>query len=246
MVGCAMQTVRFLFGSKSLPVSRATLGIREINRAEPSAGRWDTRPTPHPGVLRASGGAGPHTSPGRRGVPPHQSQVTACRASDLPQPPRALHTPSSPERAPPGPKQRQSGSRSKAGSRSASWTGRPCRAGRRAHPSLERTPAVSDDCLHLYPLRAPHLPEFGRKDYFILMRSVGELPPPPARHGAAKVRFPRHTGLARRRSAPPSLHMPPHCLSPAPPAAMRGAAGGRLSPWGGCCLLDLHPPCIYF
>lgn len=70
MVGCAMQTVRFLFESKPLPVSRATLGIQQINHAEPGPEHQDTRPTPHAGVLQAAGGlqasvAGGTDAPGR-------------------------------------------------------------------------------------------------------------------------------------------------------------------------------------
>lgn len=74
MVGRAVQTVRFLFESKSLPVSRATLGIQQINGAQPSprvsAHALPTAPGPA-GRRRGAGGGlaraqnPPHAPPGR-------------------------------------------------------------------------------------------------------------------------------------------------------------------------------------
>lgn len=89
-----------------------------------------------------------HTRPpGGEGVSPHQSQVTACRASDLPQPPRALHTPSSPERAPPGPKQRQVPEAKRGAARPRGLAGRAVRVGGPTQAWSEARRLVTTVCI---------------------------------------------------------------------------------------------------
>lgn len=129
MVGRAVQTVRFLFESKSLPVSRATLGIQQINGAQPSprvsAHALPTAPGPAGGRRGVGGGLAraqnpPHAPPGRgidavlgpvpghslggSGPPPPASLSTqVCHVHQLltrpPRPPSPRTTPRGPNRA---------------------------------------------------------------------------------------------------------------------------------------------------
>ena len=216
-----MQTVRFLFGSKSLPVSRATLGIREINRAEPSAGRWDTRPTPHPGVLRASGGAGPHTSPGRRGVPPIRARSQPAGHPTCPSPPgpctrplllsALLRAPNSvsqvPEAKPGAARPRGLAGRAvRVGGPTQAWSGRPplvttvciCTpSGRRTCQSLGAK-IISSSCGQLVSfrrhLRDTERPRSGSRDTRDLPADAPHLPRSICHLTASPLLLPRRCG----------------------------------------------------
>lgn len=184
-----------------------------------------------PGAQRSTGGPQSKRGPwptrtpgrGRRGVP-HQSQVAAPRPEDLsapirPQPPPgAPHTPSSPERAPPGPKPsiRRVPEARLGAAGPHGLAGRASRPGP-PEPGVEAQRLVTRACICGPSGRRVHQ-RLGAKIICEESASLRLLPSPPTAEGPELG--PREVARDLPADAPHlrSLDNPPHRLSPASPA----------------------------